>query len=91
MKDIIHDYVNKKFILPLEGNDVAFVSYNQRGGIMYLDHSEVPSNYQNQGIGKVLVEKTFEQLHEEGFKAKAICSYIRAVASRSEKWKEIIL
>jgi len=41
-------------------------------------------------IGKVLVEKTFEKLTEEGYTAVAICSYVKAVASRSEKWKHII-
>ncbi|WP_290682533.1 GNAT family N-acetyltransferase [Kordia sp.] len=57
---------------------------------MYLVHSEVPYNLRGQGIGKVLVEKTFEKLTDEGYKAIAICSYVKAVAKRSEKWKTII-
>ena len=57
---------------------------------MYLNHSEVPYNLRGQGIGKVLVEKTFEKLTEEGHKAKAVCSYIRTVKNRSERWKNII-
>jgi predicted GNAT family acetyltransferase len=57
---------------------------------MYLVHSEVPYNLRDQGIGKVFVVKAFEKLTEEGFKAVAICSYMKVVARRSEKWRNII-
>ena len=57
---------------------------------MYLVHSEVPYNLRGQGIGKILVEKTFEKLTEEGYKAVAVCSYIQAVAKQSKKWNTII-
>ena len=57
---------------------------------MYLNHSEVPKSLQGKGIGKVLVEKTFEKLTDEGYKAIAVCSYVKLVAQRSEKWQKII-
>ena len=69
---------------------MAKIDYQLRDNKMYLMHSEVPYNLRGQGIGKVLVEKTFKQLTKEGFKAVAICSYIKAVASRSNRWKTII-
>ena len=62
-----------------------------KNDIMYLVHSEVPYELRGQGIGKVLVEKTFEKLTKEGYRAKAVCSYVKAVARRSDTWKEIIL
>ena len=68
----------------------AKVEYTLRDGQMFLVHSEVPFNLRGQGIGKILVEKTFEQLTQEGFQAVAVCSYIKAIARRSEKWKSII-
>jgi predicted GNAT family acetyltransferase len=57
---------------------------------MYLVHSEVPYNLRGQGIGKVLVEKTFEKLTAENYNAVGVCSYIKAIKNRSEYWKEII-
>ncbi len=56
----------------------------------YLTHSEVPFNLRGQGIGKVLVEKTFEQLTAEQKSAVAICAYIKAVKNRDEHWNGII-
>jgi predicted GNAT family acetyltransferase/glutaredoxin len=86
---IIHDKEHNRFTLDING-EIAKVDYQLRQDKMYLLHSEVPYNLRGQGVGKVLVEKTFEQLTQEGYKAVAVCSYIKAVASRSEKWNELI-
>lgn len=90
MTEIIHDKANQQFILELENDLQAVVNYVMENDMMRLVYSKVPSELQGQGIGKVLVEKTFQQLTDEGYKATAVCSYIRIVAMRSEKWREII-
>lgn len=87
--DIKHDKDNNRFTLDING-ELAKVEYRLKDGKMYLVHSEVPYNLRGQGIGKVLVEKTFEQLTEECYKAIAVCSYVKAVARRSDKWSKII-
>ena len=87
--NIVHDKDNKRFTLDING-EIAKVDYQLRNDKMYLVHSEVPYNMRSQGIGKVLVEKTFEQLTKEGYEAVAICSYIKAIAKRSAKWNTII-
>ncbi len=87
--EIIHDKENMRFKLNING-EIAKVDYSIEGDKMHLIHSEVPYNLRGQGIGKVLVEKTFEKLTEEGYKAVAVCSYIKAVKNRSEHWKNII-
>jgi predicted GNAT family acetyltransferase/glutaredoxin len=87
--DIVHDKEKMRFTLDING-ELAKVDYSLGGGKMHLTHSEVPYNLRSQGIGKVLVEKAFEQLTKEGYTAVAVCSYIRAVAKRSEIWRTII-
>ena len=86
---LIHDIEGQQFILDING-EIAKVEYTLRDGQMFLVHSEVPYNLREQGMGKVLVEKTFEKLTQEGFQAIAVCSYIKAIAERSGKWKSII-
>jgi len=90
MNDIIHDKEKQEFILNIAESQKAIVNYTLEDGVMKLVYSKVPNQLQGKGIGKVLVEKTFEKLTNEGYTAKAICSYIRLVAMRSNKWKEII-
>ena len=86
---ILHDKDKMQFTLDIN-DELAVVNYSLNNGVMALNHSEVPYNLRGHGIGKVLVEKTFEQLTKEGYKAVAVCSYIKAVARRSAKWSTII-
>lgn len=87
--NIMHDKKNQRFTMEING-ELAKVDYTIKDGKMYLNHSEVPYNLSGQGIGKVLVEKTFEKLTEENYAAVAVCSYIKAIKNRSEYWNGII-
>lgn len=87
--EISHEKENNRFTMDI-GGQTARVEYKIRDGKMHLVYSEVPYNLRGNGIGKELVEKTFEKLTEEGYKAVAICSYIKAVALKSPKWSTII-
>tara|TARA_R110002033_G_scaffold58886_2_gene108638 strand:- start:1027 stop:1257 length:231 start_codon:yes stop_codon:yes gene_type:complete len=71
-------------------SEIAMVEYQLRDDKMYLTYSEVPIKLRGKGYGKKLVESTFDQLTKEGYKAVAVCSYIKTVAMRSEKWNPII-
>lgn len=87
--EIEHQKEQNRFILNVNGA-IAKVDYVLKNNKMYLTYSEVPNALRGQGIGKQLVKKTFEKLTEEGYKAVAVCSYVKLIAQRSEKWKSII-
>lgn len=87
--EVIHNKEHKEFTMDVNG-ETAKVDYELKDGKMYLVYSEVPPTLRGQGIGKQLVEKTFEKLTEEGYEAVAVCGYVKAVATRSEKWNIII-
>lgn len=89
--EIVHQKENKRFVLPLENGLEAFVSYRQEGNTLKLIYSEVPNDMRGKGIGKELVLQTFEKLTREGFKAEAVCSYIKSIAARNPEWSKIIL
>ena len=84
-----HEKDNNRFTMAING-EIAMVEYQLRDDKMYLTYSEVPIKLRGKGYGKKLVESTFDQLTKEGYKAVAVCSYIKAVAYRSEKWNSII-
>lgn len=87
--EVKHDKIKHRFTMAVD-SETALVDYELRDGKMYLVYSEVPISLRGLGIGKILVEKTFEKLTEEGYKAVAICSYVKFVATHSEKWNTII-
>ncbi|WP_299396593.1 GNAT family N-acetyltransferase [uncultured Gelidibacter sp.] len=86
---VIHDKDKQQFTMEVDG-ETAKIDYEMKDGKMHLVYSEVPVELRGQGIGKVLVKKTFEKLTDEGYEAVAVCSYIKSVAKRSEKWNAII-
>lgn len=86
-----HNKESQQFILQIDKENSAVIEYTLRDNIFYLTHSEVPSNMRGKGIGKILVEKTFDYIEQQNSKAKAICSYIKMVAMRSQKWSKIII
>lgn len=89
--EIVHDKANKEFALPLKNGAKAKVSYVlDSPSTMRLVHSEVPHAFRGQGVGKELVLKTFDKLTQEGYKAVAVCSYVKHVARRDPKWSAII-
>lgn len=81
----IQHYADLKIFVLKVGDDFAKIEYTEKNDCYYLMHSEVPKHLRGKGIGKELVEKTFEYLHQNKIKAVAVCSYIQAIASRSEK------
>lgn len=89
-RKIMHNKFDKQFELHLDNGLKAFISYTKNENHLSLTHSEVPLELRGKGIGKELVEKTFEAINKEGLTATAYCSYIRAVAKRSDKWQNFI-
>lgn len=87
--DFVHDETNQQFRLQIEGK-TAWVDYSIRDGRYFLVHSEVPAELRGRGAGRQLVERTFEYLEAKQQPAVAVCSYVKAVARRSPKWRGVI-
>ena len=73
-----------------ENGTTSFISYHKENGKFILSHSEVPSAHRGKGIGKRMVESTYEYLESNGIAAYAGCPFIRWVGSRNPKWKQFI-
>lgn len=70
------------------GDHTAWVDYDVRKnanneGVWYLLHAEVPSALRGQGVGQILIEKTYAYLREHGLQSMPVCSYIQALTKRN--------
>ena len=80
-----HHYPDKsQFTLDWSGH-IAFVDYEIKGDTWYLLHAEVPVALRGQGVGQVLVEKTYAHLREHGIRSVPVCSYIQALVKRNSE------
>ena len=89
MYQFIHNKVAQRFELVLDQENTAFISYQIKESKLYLDHTYVPDAFSGKGIAKLLAEKTFAFIQDEGFKAVAICSYLVALVQKSPQWNFI--
>ena len=87
--EIKHLPEKKRFEMEVEGQ-IATVSYSLEDETLYLIHSEIPAALRGRGMGKILVEATFEYMKEYDLKGVPICSFIRKVAREGNKWNENI-
>jgi len=76
-----HDNDKHQFTLDWNGH-IAWVDYEIRNNKWYLLHAEVPQALRGQGVGQVLVEKTYAYLREFGIASVPVCSYIQAIVRR---------
>ena len=86
---INHLPAKQQFTLDL-GEKKALISYAKRNGKYFLEHSEVPFELRGQGVGNMLLEKTFEYIENHGIEAIAVCSFIKAKVQRSSRWRSVI-
>ncbi len=57
---------------------------------MELLHTEVPKEFEGQGIAGNLVKQMFEQIKQQTIKAVARCSYIRIYLKRHPEYNELL-
>jgi uncharacterized protein len=80
-----HHPDKSQFTLDWNGH-IAFVDYEVKADTWYLLHAEVPAALRGQGVGQVLVEKTYAYLRELGIQSVPVCTYIQALIKRNPEW-----
>lgn len=50
-----HDVANSEFFINI-GKDKAFIAYKLDGGVMHMEHTDVPIAFEGRGVGKQLAK-----------------------------------
>lgn len=81
--EIINNVSMSRYELPIADGAVAVAYYSLEDGRVVLRHTEVPSEYGGQGIGKRLAHAVFEALRAEGKRVVAKCPFMASYAARN--------
>lgn len=84
--DIINNVSMSRYELPIADEAVALAYYGVDDGRIVLRHTEVPSEYAGQGIGKRLAHAVFEKLEAEDKRVIAKCSFMASYAARNPEY-----
>lgn len=85
--EIIQNVDEKRFEIHL-GNQIAFVEYNQNEKTLILSHTEVPIEFEGQGVGARLAKHTLEYAKENNLKVIPVCPFIKAYILRHPEYRD---
>lgn len=87
---LIHNEEKKRFELEVE-NAVAFIEYIQnKDNIIFLTHTEVPSELEGKGVGSAIVSRTLEWIKGQGYTLAPLCPFVAAYLKRHPEWTGIL-
>lgn len=87
-----HEGDGKKARFFLEDGDkrIALMEYVYAGADkIIIEHTEVDTNYEGKGLGKLLVAAAVEMAREKGIKIIPLCPYANAQFRRMPDYKDV--
>ena len=69
---------------------LAFATYQQRGDVMAVTHSEVPPEVEGRGIGSALVRGVLDDIRARGFKVLPLCGFVAAYIRRHKEYQDLL-
>ena len=86
---IRHDAARQRFVATLDGVQ-AELEYEQRGQVLSLTHTGVPSAIGGRGVGGDLVRSALDYARSKGLKVVPACAYAAAYIERHPEYAELV-
>lgn len=86
---VTHNPGASRFEATLHGR-LAECSYQRRGEVLALHHTEVPAALQGQGVAAALVQATLAWARAEGLRVRPVCSYVAAYMKRHPETQDLL-
>ena len=84
-----HDAARQRFVAMLDGVE-AELDYEQRGQVLSLTHTGVPSAIGGRGIGGELVRSALDYARSKGLKVVPSCAYAAAYIERHPEYADLV-
>ncbi len=86
---IRHNAESGRFEAGDESNP-AHLDYRLAGGVMNIFHTEVPAEYQGQGLAGKLATAALGWARETGLKVHPTCSYVTGFISKRPEYSDLL-
>lgn len=77
------------FLNEQAGEKLAEITWQQNGSVMVMDHTYVSDKLRGQGVAKQLLDQAALYARENGYKMKAVCSYVVAAFEKSDAYNDV--
>ena len=75
-----------RFEIVIDGK-LAMVEYMIAGKNIIFTHTEVPREFEGQGVGNRMAKFVLDYAHEHGYKVQALCPFIAAYVQRHPEYQ----
>lgn len=72
-----------------DSEHIGRLTWSERGGVRYAEHTLVPPQIGGQGVAARLVEAMVADARENGFKIGPVCSYVDVAFQRHPDWADV--
>jgi len=91
MASIIHNPAEQRFETdPGGGGALALIEYRQTPTAVILVHTEVPEQFEGQGIGGALVKAAFDYARQQNLKVIPQCPFAAVWAKRHPEYTDLL-
>jgi uncharacterized protein len=89
MADVRHNAAHHRFEAGTEPHP-AIIVYRLKDGAVDLVHTEVPEQYQGQGLAGKLATAALEWARESGLKVIPSCPYVRSFIGKHPEFADLV-
>lgn len=79
----------QRFELETEAG-TAYIAYRQTGGVLSLDHTDVPEALAGRGVGSALVKGTLDLIGSRKQRVAVHCSFVAKYLERHPEYRELL-
>ena len=86
---IEHQAARGRFRTLVDG-EACVVDYRLDGGVMVINHTEVPRRLEGRGIAAALTQAALDHAQAQGLKVNPLCSYARTYMRRHPQTQALL-
>ncbi len=73
------------------GGHIARIEYIKAQNIVYLTHTEIPTQLEGKGIGSALVKQVLQDIKEKDLTLVPLCPFVALYIKRHPEWRALVL
>ncbi len=87
--EVVNNAEEKRFEVKLE-QGIAKLQYMHHGNDIYYTHTEVPPQYEGQGIAGAMAKTALEFARDNGLTVYPTCPYVSAYIRRHPEYQSLV-
>ena len=87
--EVVNNEAEKRFEVNLDGK-IAKLQYMRHGGDIYYTHTEVPKEFEGQGVASAMAKSALDFARENGLTVYPTCPYVSSYIRRHKEYQDLV-